>query len=199
MATTYTLDTGAIDFLNWLGESISECEMPGTLRVRVAGSCLAIAQEHHRGIVALLGNQVFSSSLALLRCQFEAYVRGEWMSLCASDSQVDSFAHGKEPPPIKEMITALEATPTFSHMILGKIKANSWSVMCDYSHTGGLHIQRWGTGDIIEPGYSDDEIRVALAMAETFGALAVVGVAYLANSENIAAAVWEKVQERFPQ
>lgn len=198
MTTTFTLDKGAIDFLNWLGESISECEMPGTLRVRVAGSCLAIAQEHHRGIVALLDNQVFSSSLALLRCQFEAYVRGEWLCLCASDAQVESFANGKEPPPIKVMIAALEATPAFSNMVLGKIKANAWDVMCDYSHTGGLHIQRWGTGDVIEPSYSDDEIRVALSMAETFGALAVLGVAYLASSESVAAAIWEKVQERFP-
>jgi hypothetical protein len=199
MGTSFTLDSGAVDFLNWLGESISECEMPGTLRVRVAASCLAIAQEHHRGIVALLDNQVFSSSLALLRCQFEAYIRGEWFSLCATDAQVESFARGKEPPPIKEMIAALEATPTFSNMVLGKIKANAWNVMCDYSHTGGLHIQRWGTGDIIEPSYSEDEIRAALAMAETFGALAVVGVAYLANSETVAAAIWKKVQKRFPK
>jgi hypothetical protein len=199
MATAYALDIGAIDFLNWLGKSISECEMPRTLRVRVAGSCLAIAQEHHHGIIALLDHQIFSSSLALLRCQFEAYVRGEWLGLCASDAQVESFARGKEPPPIKEMIAALEATPAFSNMILGKIKADSWGVMCDYSHTGGLHIQNWGTGDIIEPDYSEDEIRVALTMAEIFGALAVLGAAYLANSESIAAAIWEKVQERFPK
>jgi hypothetical protein len=199
MGTTFTLDRGAVDFLNWLGQSISECEMPGTLRVRVAASCLTIAQEHHRGIVTLLDHQVFSSSLALLRCQFEAYVRGEWLGLCATDAQVDSFVRGKEPPPIREMIAALEATSTFSNMVLGKIKANSWDVMCDYSHTGGLHIQRWGMGDIIEPSYDDGEIRIALAMAETFGALAVIGVAYLASSEAVAAAIWEKVQERFPK
>jgi len=199
MATTFQLDAGAVDYLNWLGESISECEMPGTLRVRVAGSCLAIAQEHHRAIVALLDHHIYSSSLALLRCQFEAYVRREWLSLCATDLQVEAFASGEEPPPIKQMILALEETPTFSDKILGKIKTNSWNVMCAFTHTGGLHIQRWGSGNVIEPDYDDEEIHVALAMAEIFGALSVVGVAYLAGADRVAEQVWQKVRERFPK
>jgi hypothetical protein len=199
MATTFQLDAGAVDYLNCLGLSISECEMPGTLRVRVAGSCLAIAQEHHRAIVALLDNKIYSSSLALLRCQFEAYVRGEWLCLCATDAQVEEFASGEEPPPIKQMISALEDTPAFSDKILGKIKINSWDVMCAFTHTGGLHIQRWGTGNVIEPDYDDEEIQVALGMAEIFGALSVVGVAYLAGADHVAEKVWQKVRERFPQ
>lgn len=199
MATTLQLDASAVAYLNWLGESISECEMPGTLRVRVAGSCFAIAQEHHRAIVALLDHQIYSSSLALRRCQFEAYVRDEWVSLCATDSQVEAFASGEEPPPIKKMISVLEETPTFSDKILGRIKTNSWNVMCAFTHTGGLHIQRWGAGNVIEPDYDDEEIQIALSMAEIFGALGVVGVAYVAGADHVAEQVWRKVRERLPK
>ena len=125
-------------------------------------------------------------------------MRGEWLSLCATDSEVEAFSRGVEPPHIKVLIAALEATPIFENQILGKIKADSWGVMCAYTHTGGLHIQRWGAGDVIEPNYGNDEIRVALAMAEIFGALAVLGVAYLAGADRVAEQIWMKVKERFP-
>lgn len=196
MPTTFQLDPGAVDYLNWLGSAISECEMPGSLRVRVAASCLAIAQDHHHAIVALLDHKIYSSSFALLRCQFEAYVRGEWLCLCATDAEVSDFADGGQPPFIREMIAALEATPAFSENILSRIKTKSWDAMCSFTHTGGLHIQRWGTGSIIEPSYADEEVRGALAMAEVFGALAVVGVAYLASDEKTAERVLTKVRER---
>lgn len=196
MGTPFALDSGAIEYLNWLGHSISECEMPGSLRVRVAASCLAIAQDHHHAIVALLDHSLFASSFALLRCEFEAFVRGEWLVLCATDEEVKAFAEGGEPPPIGRMLESLEITPAFSEKILTRIKASSWKAMCDYTHTGGLHVQRWGTGSVIEPNYNAEEVSEALSFAETFGALAVVGIAYLANDEQIAEAVLAKFVER---
>ena len=196
MAIAFTLDRGAVDYLNWLGHSISECELPASLRVRVAASCLAITQDHHHAIVALLDHALFASSFALLRCEFEAYVRGEWLALCATDIEVEDFSDGKEPPKIGAMLEALEKTPAFAEKILSSIKASSWSAMCAYTHTGGLHVQRWGTGLVIEPNYSSVEIQEALSFAEVIGALSVVGVASLANNEKIAEAVLAKVKER---
>ena len=196
MGTSFKLDSGAIEYLNWLGHSISECEMPGTLRVRVAASCLAIAQDHHHAIVALLDHSLFASSFALLRCEFEAYVRGEWLVQCATDEEVEAFSKGDEPPPIGRMLEALETTPAFAEKILTRIKASSWKAMCAYTHTGGLHVQRWGTGNVMEPSYEADEVQEALSFAETFGALAVVGIAYLANNEKTAEAVLAKVKGR---
>jgi len=196
MATTFTLDSSASDYLNWLGRSIHECALPGTLRVRLAAGCLAIAQDHHHAIVVLLDHSLFASSFALVRCEFEAYVRGEWLALCASDVEVEAFSKGAEPPPMGKMLEALEKTPAFAEKILSRVKANSWSAMCAYTHTGGLHVQRWGTGDAIEPSYDPGEIQEVLSFAETFGALAVVGVAYLANNDEIAEDVLTKFKDR---
>lgn len=196
MATPFRLEPSAVEYLNWLGLSISECKMPASLRVHVAASCLAIAQDHHHAIVALLDHSLFASSFALLRCEFEAYVRGEWLALCATDNQVKAFSEGKEPPPIVGMISALESTDAFSEKVLSHIKTNSWNAMCAFTHTGGLQVQRWGMGNTIEPNYGADEIQEALYFAEIFGALAVVGVASLANDEKTAEAVLQKVKER---
>ena len=196
MSTAFKLDEGAVDYLNWLGNSISECKMPGLFRVRVAASCLAIAQDHHHGIVALLDHRLFASAFALLRCEFEAYVRGEWIALCASEPEVEAFSEGKEPPAMAKMIAALEGTDTFSEKVLSHIKASSWNAMCAFTHTGGLHVQRWQVGNSIEPNYEADEIKEALSFAEVLGALAVIGVASLANDEKTAEAVFERVKER---
>ena len=196
MATSFTLDSGAVEYLNWLGSSISELEMPGSLRVRVAAGCFAIAQDHHHAIVALLDHSLFASTFALLRCEFEAFVRGEWLALCATDIEVAAFSNGEEPPALGKMLQALETTPAFAEKILTSIKASSWSAMCAYTHTGGLHVQRWGTGRVIEPSYATEEVQEALSFAEVFGALAVVGVASLASNEQVAEAVLAKVKER---
>jgi hypothetical protein len=196
MGTTYRLQQGAIDYLDWLGRSISECVMPGSLRVRVAASCLAIAQDHHHAIVALLDRGLFASAFALLRCEFEAYVRGEWLAVCATDEEVENFSKNARPPELAKLIAQLERTDAFSEKVLASIKARSWDAMCAYTHTGGLHVQRWGVGNVIEPNYDPAEIEEALSFAEIFGALAVVGVASLANDESTAAAVLAKVRER---
>lgn len=196
MATSFTLDSRAIDYLNWLGSSISDCQMPSSLRVRVAAGCLAIAQDHHHAIVTLLDRSLFASTFALLRCEFEAYVRGEWLALCATDAEVTAFSNGDEPPAFGKMLQALETTSAFSEKILTSIKDSSWSTMCAYTHTGGLHVQRWATGRVVEPAYTTEEIQEALSFAEIFGALAVVGIASLASNEQVAESVLAKVKER---
>ncbi len=68
--------------------------------------------------------------------------------------------------------------------------------MCAFTHTGGLHIQRWNTSDGIEPNYSPDEVLEVLAFAESFGALSVLGIAELASDEGLALRILNKVKER---
>ena len=196
MTITFSPQSSAIDYLNWLGRIISECEMPGEFRVRVAASCLAIAQDHHHGIVALIDHKLYASSFALVRCAFEAYIRGEWIALCATDDEVSTFASGVEPPKLGKLLELLEETEAFSEGILSKFKKNSWNSMCAYTHTGGLHIQRWSKDNSIEPNYSDEEVKEVLWFAEMIGSLAVVGIASLANKEQIANEVLLKFKER---
>lgn len=190
------IDSTATDFLNAIGAAIHECDLPATSRVRAAASCLAIAQDHHHGIVVLLDHHRYASAFALVRVALEAYVRGEWLAACASEDQVDDFWKGEEPPRFGELLTQLEATETFEEMVLSKIKKNRWRQMCAYTHTGGLHVQRWNTKSGIEPNYSEQEIREVLSFAETIGALAVIGVASLANDVSAANGVLEQFRRR---
>jgi hypothetical protein len=190
------IDASAADYLNSIGAIIHGCDLPATKRVRAAASCLAIAQDHHHAIVVLLDHELYAASFALVRVAFEAYVRGEWLALCATDAEVDSFVEGTEPPRIGALLESLEQTETFNEGVLSKVKAGSWRAMCAFTHTGGLHIQRWNTPEAIEPNYDDAEVRKVLSSAETIGALSVVGIASLAGDEAAAEKVLKIFRER---
>ena len=49
---------------------------------------LSVAQDHHCAIVLLLQEGLCASAFALLRLEFEAYLRGAWLAHCASEDAV---------------------------------------------------------------------------------------------------------------
>src|SRR5438477_1793587 len=90
-------------YVEWLRLAVHEKSLPASKRTRAAGSCFAIAQDHHHAIVLLVEHQLYASSFALLRSEFEAYVRGQWLTHCASEEQVGKYVQGWEPPKIDDL------------------------------------------------------------------------------------------------
>lgn len=177
----------------WLRLAVHERSLPKNNRVRAAAPCFAIAQDHHHAIVVLLDARLYAACFALVRVAFEAYVRGEWLALCATDAQVRKFLKGREPPKIDVLLSALERTDAFKEGVLTLIKKRTWTALCAYTHTGGLHVQYWNTSDGIEPNYPIEEILNVLRFADTVATLSVLGVVSLMNDEQLA----EKLLERF--
>lgn len=169
--------------------SVHDLDIPGDSRTRAAGSCFAIVQEHHHAIVLLIECKLFASAFALLRIEFEAYIRGEWLAQCASDSAIEAFLDAKEPPKIDRLLAQLEMLESFKEKMLSQIKEKNWRSMCGYTHTGGLHVQRWNTEDGIEANYSRTEVLEVLKFAEIFASVSVVGVAGLAKNEGLLARI----------
>ena len=195
MLTTEELGRAG-SYVEQLRLSVHELDVPSTNRARAAGSCLAIAQVHHHAIVRLIEERLFASSFALLRIEFEAYVRGEWLLQCASDLIVETFLRGKEPPKIDCLLADLEMLDTFNENLLSQIKQHTWKSLCAYTHTGGLHVQRWHTEDGIEANYSRDEVLEVLKFAEIIASLAVIGVARLASDDELAVRTLEAFKKR---
>lgn len=180
-----------------LHQFVNGVEMAETERNRVAGTCLVIAQDHHHAILFLLKNTFYSSSFALLRSLFEAYLRGLWLKHCATDTQVRGFFDGEEPP--KAMVAEIEQAPAFSDRVLSRVKKETWGTMCAFTHTGGLHLQRWQSEDGIEPKFSDIEIEECLNFAELFAAMAALELVQLNKSGNNGGVILELMNERWPR
>ncbi len=184
------------NYVELLRLSVHELDVPNNSRTRAAGSCFAIAQEHHHAIVKLIEFGLFASAFALVRVEFEAYVRGEWLSQCAGDAIIEAFLRGKEPPRINCLLSELEMLESFNKKILSQIKQKNWKTMCGFTHTGGLQVQRWNTEDGIEANYSEEEVLEVLGFAEIIASLAVIGVARLAGNDLLANRTLEALKSR---
>ena len=179
-----------------LHELTNEIEMLSTVNNRTASACFGIAQDHHAAIVFLMKNTFYSSSFALLRSLFEAYLRGLWLKHCATEEQANNFFKGAEPP--KTMIAEIEAIPAFSNGVLSRIKKENWSFMCAFTHTGGLHLQRWQSPDAVEPKFYKEELEECLNCAELFGAMAGLEQVQLRKSGDTGENVLQLIQTRWP-
>jgi len=168
-------------------------------RTRAAAAAFGIAQDHHHAIVFLLKNTFYSSSVALLRCVFEAYLRGIWLKRCATAAQVQKFIQGKEQPPKNDvMIAAIEALPEFGGDTLSRIKNHAWSAMCDFAHTGWIHLQRWQSQEGIEPNFDQEEIEECLNNSELLAAMSGLEVVQMSEDGNHGEAVLELMEKRWP-
>ena len=174
----------------------NEVEMSESMKNRAASTCFAIAQDHHAAIVLLMENTFYSSSFTLLRSVFEAYLRGLWLKHCATEVQAAEFFQGTPPP--KTMVAEIETTPGFSNGVLSRIKKANWDSMCEFTHTGGLHLQRWQSHDAVEPKFDEEEIEECLNCAELFGAMAGLEQVQLRKSGDTGAGVLELLKKRWP-
>jgi hypothetical protein len=174
----------------------NEIEMLETMKNRAASTCFVIAQDHHAAMVLLMKNTFYSSSFALLRSIFEAYLRGLWLKHCATEAQANEFFQGTEPP--KTMVAEIEETPDFSDSVLSRIKRKNWNTMCEFTHTGGLHLQRWQSHDAVEPKFDEEELEECLNCAELFGAMAGLELVQLKKSGDTGARVLELIKKRWP-
>jgi hypothetical protein len=178
-----------------LHDLTNDVEMLQTERNRTVAASFAITLDHHAAIVVLMRNELYSSSFTLLRALFEAYLRGLWLKHCASDQQAHQFFRGEEPP--KTMVAEIEANETFSGGELSSLKRRHWRAMCDFAHTGGLHLQRWQSEFAVEPNFKEDELEECLNCAELFGAMAGLELVQLRKSGDSGSTVLELMKRRW--
>ncbi len=184
------------EYVEWLRQQVHEKNIPSSSRSRAAAACFALAQEHHHSIVLLSEHGLFGSAFSLLRVAFEAYVRGEWLVHCASEEQLASFLQAEEPPSLGALVATIERTPGFEEHGLSTIKKNHWRALCAYTHTGGLHVQRWQSEQAVEPSYTPAEVTEVVNFAEVIGSVAALALLGLANDEAAANVVLEQFRAR---
>ena len=188
----------AEELMRFVAVTLHELVMPANLRSRVATACLGVALDHHHAITILAANDRMASAFALARPVFESFLRGTWLTHCATDDQVESFSTGWSPPKINQLLEDIESKPGYDGKVLSAIKASSWSSMCEYTHTGGLQIQRWQTESSVEPTYSKDEVEEVLAFTNLFACLAAIEMVGISGSEEKFEALTKSLAQYMP-
>lgn len=165
------------DLIHWLDRLIEGLSVPSNDRAVITAAVQDVALEHHKSIVLTTRSAFHGSAFALLRLQFEAYVRGSWIRHCASDEVLERFKRkDKLDREFGELIKDLESKEAFNVGVLSQIKTNSWSDMNSFTHTGLLQIVRRITSTNVESRYPVDEIVGTLDFADSIALLATLAI-----------------------
>jgi len=183
------LDTALAQSEQWMKERVSLTDgitFETTNRLRVAVALLHLSLEHQTGIHSLVNLGVIGSAFALLRPQFEAYVRGVWYHRCATDTQVSLFTGGEQPPKIDVLIEEIEKLEAFDEKLLSSTKRQIGPYLNDFTHGGTTQVKARCTVDEIAQNYREEHIANLLTATASWSLLAGVALAAAVGTEALA-------------
>jgi hypothetical protein len=125
---------------------------------------------------------------ALLRVQFEALIRGQFLHYAASDKHWRLYKKDKEmTKTFGEMITEVERKIDEQHQVLTKFKKQSYKFLCSFTHTGYQHlVRRHSNGAMGAVGYPEREIIQLLNTSGTLSLLAFAGLVEISGDKKLA-------------
>jgi hypothetical protein len=185
--------TNANELVEWINSRLQGVEITGDHRNRIPAQLFDLSIEHHAGIVRLIGSRIYASGFALVRCEFECFVRGAWLHHCASDEELNRFIEtDRIPISPSQMIKAIEQKSDFAVGLLSQIQDSSWNAMNGYTH-GGIHqISRRMNGEYIEPNFEDDSLIEVVQFSGAIALIALGQIAAIAERKDI----WDETSEK---
>jgi hypothetical protein len=175
-----------IELTNWIAKHQDGLEIKPANVFTVPGALFDLAIEYQAGIVHLSGAKIYGPAYALVRAQFESFVRGTWLRLCATTDELNRFvATDKIKQDFKELIVAIEVHPDFSGKVLSGIHTNVWKSMNSYTHAGMLQVTRRLKSGSIQPNYEPKEVAEVIRAAGFFALLSLNQIAQMADAEEL--------------
>ncbi len=158
--------------------------------IKAAATLLTVTIDHAQGIKILLEKGAYPSAAALMRVEFETYIRAMWVWKCANEKQVDTFINkdkitSTEGKSIyfKDMVKAVEAShglPAY----LSEIQANVWSGLNSLTHGGSIQLARNFDGKSIRHCYDNELVSEVIEFSTMLTSFAFSGILDMANNKN---------------
>lgn len=189
----------------WLDECsshIDEAVLDNYTRNRVSAALLHLALEHHGAIQVLVSytpSALNGSAAALLRPQFEAYIRGVWFHRCASENDIEKYIGGAEPQRINDLISAIETLPGYEEGLLKATKKEVWGIMCGLTHGGSSQVASRSSATEIAGKYTDNQVRGILNWACSMTLLVSVAFANLLGNNEMENEILSTYRRFFPE
>lgn len=104
-----------------------------------------LSLEHAEALRTLLQAGMAPSAMALMRCQYEAFMRSLWILHCATDDQVELLSLPPEAgtsekglPMLSKMLEAFAEVSELGNMLphLIELKVHAWSPLNSFVHAG---------------------------------------------------------------
>ncbi|MDE2422098.1 MAG: hypothetical protein KGO49_13065 [Gammaproteobacteria bacterium] len=186
-------------WMNFNSSLVDGTEIDATQRLRVAASLFHLCIEHQQAVHTLVNHGLFGSAFALLRPQFEAYVRGIWYHRCATEPNIDAFIRGSEPPKIGEMLTSIETLPDFDSQSLIATKKAVWKALNEFTHGGAVQVKsRMNSSEIIL-NYKEEHTVGMLRWSVILSLLASTGISSLAKRDLLANQLFDEFRSIYAE
>lgn len=139
--------------------------------------------------------RIYGSAFALLRVEFEAFIRATWLQLCATPDELADFERNDTLNlTFGQMINAIEQHQDFQYKVLSVLKQNAWRAMNGYTH-GGLHqvVRRMKNGNI-QPNYEPEEVVEVLKASGYLALQSLLQIARLAENTDLEEEIIKKLR-----
>ena len=184
-------------WINRCNELVDSVELKADDRNRVVAALLHLSLEHHGSIHLLVCHHHNGSAFALLRPQFEAYIRGLWLMKCATVQQLQSFINNQEPPRINQLIGEIEEHPGYEERLLSGLKDRVWRSLCGFTHGGYVQVSWRMTEEEIISDFSEEHLVNLLITSCALSLQAYMAMARLSGNAGLANRIAEAHQEIF--
>lgn len=179
----------------WLQEKLYGRSFDRKPQTYIAATYLAITLETHQPIAVLLRENLRGSAIALVRVEFESFVRGLWVLECCDDQKAIDVYDGKFHISIDMMIKQIETKPAYAHKMLSRFKKATWPMMSQFAHTGRQQLLRWTSDDEVSPLHTDEEMLRVSNSGALFACLAAMYMAGIYNDQELTEACVAKLHE----
>lgn len=179
-------------------------------RERISGALLHLALEHHEAIQILVScdqpSPPYGSAGALLRPQFEAYIRAVWLRRCAKDSEIKTLIEKDKLPKYDKVqseldgiIKRIEELPAFEEKKLSSTKKDVWKNMCSLTHGGMVQMSNRVRGAEIANNYTPEQVFEILRNACVISLQVMVEYADLLKNNEMANDILSTYYRLFPK
>lgn len=158
---------------------------------KVSAAALVISLDHQKSIALLVKHSLEASAAALLRCQYEAVIRGIWLGRCANEVELENYMGGKPLPPMNEMAGRIGALDQYNIGVFQRFHEENWSELNDLTHTGWRQTSRRMSGHEITSSYSEDEIVQFLRTSNSIVLIAAIDICDIAGEHRKANEILE--------
>jgi hypothetical protein len=173
----------------WMARSsslVDGLDISSASHCRVGAALFHLCTEHQQAVHTLVTLGLIGSAFALLRPQFEAYVRGVWYHRCATDIQLKSFIKGAEPPKIGKLLSDIAKVADFNSDSLIATKAGVWGILNDFTHGGSVQVRARLTPIDITRNYKTEHIVGMLRWSSILSFSGYLGMASIAANDLLA-------------
>ncbi|MDN7851320.1 DUF6988 family protein [Burkholderia seminalis] len=170
----------------WLrewGKLVGDVSIANEQRQHASAAFQHLGLEHHVAILRLVHAEIYGSAFALFRSQFDAFTRGAWLRVCASDAWIEKFLRGdSRPSDLKELIEGLEAAGAYEPGHLSGFRDKAYALLCDYTHGGSVQLRsRMGDGSIAQ-GWEHKQVSGLLTSSCGLSLLGLLELAKLSDT-----------------